>query len=952
MKLILLNSSRLQSIVFTLVLMALAQSVSGAATDWNGSNGSNWFDSSNWSNGVPTNSLDVNVGVVSSGNYPNIGSGTAVAKKIKVFGNGATLTINGGTLTSPGDLKIETAGEFIQTGGTVSIKGLNRIKGGGAYTQSAGLLKIGETASGDFKIDADGVFSSNGGTVEMYGTTKKIEQLGTCTFYNLSIAGNRNINQNSIINIRGDFTNTATLNGTSELNLFFIGNTASAEQVFTSGGVVNSTTNYTVSSGATLQMADASTVVEGASFTLSSGATLGIRSPSGITSSGTTGNIQTTTRTYNTGASYIYNGSANQAVGDGLPATVNNLTVANTGGSGDETVNLGTTANRTINGDLTITDGTFWIRNKTVDHSLPADGTLTIADGATLRINGGGAGFVDNFPANYSTVSLGCNSVVNYSGSDQIISPQSYGTALLQGSGTKRLSTGTTDVCIAFEVNSGITLQMEDANTIITGSGAFDLKSGATIGITSENGIASTGASGHIQTTTRTYSTGANYIYNGDVSQVVGSGLPATVASLTIDNTGDGSSFDNEVTLYKDLTATDITVSVGELFVTNSAVVEYSNSITNNANIEFEDDAALGNFGDIPGSGTITISRSFNRSGWQHVSFPVKSTTTKTLGDILKYGEAFNYATPKTPQTNIFYWDAATASWEIPDATTALNKPFNIFSFADGEGLELTVDNADFNNDAFSQPYIYFDNTTGGNITTPGNANPAFGTNGWATAVKDGWNLFANPFQAYLNSTDLNADLTSNGEIDNGVYVWDGYSDSYILNPTHINPHQAYFVHANAGGGTISITNAARDNTGAGAGYFKTKNEITLHVTSADGIDVKTTLVENREATNRYDASLDAHYLLAYSTDNATAFNSVSSDSMMCATNQVNRLTKEPIYFTFAHKQNNKRFTFSLESSNSLYVAILEDTYTSEFTDLLATDYTFSSTDAADAQRF
>ena len=388
-----------------------------------------------------------------------------------------------------------------------------------------------------------------------------------------------------------------------------------------------------------------------------------------------------------------------------------------------------------------------------------------------------------------------------------------------------------------------------------------------------------------------------------------------------------------------------------ELKVLNKLTVNSGGGINNSGKLIFDNDAIFDAAGAITGTGNVTLVRVFNRSGWQHVSFPVISSS-KTLGDVVKSGEAFNYTSPKTPQTNIFYWDATTSAWLVPTSTTLVNQPFNIYSFGSGESLELTIPNAEFNNVDFSQAYTYFANESGGNTSTPGNANPAFGTNGWADAVVEGWNLFANPYQAYLNTIALNTDLTNEANVDANVYVWDGYSESYKTNPDFINPHQAYFVHTNAGSGNFTIQNGLRDNAGTGAGYFKTKNEITLHVTSEDGINVKTTLVENSEATNRFDTRLDAHYLLAYSTNNATAFNSVSADSMMCSKNQVSRLAKEPIYFTFAHKQNNKSFTFSLEASSSLYVAVLEDTYTGEFTDLLATDYTFSSTDAADAQRF
>ena len=78
--------------------------------------------------------------------------------------------------------------------------------------------------------------------------------------------------------------------------------------------------------------------------------------------------------------------------------------------------------------------------------------------------------------------------------------------------------------------------------SIVSGSGQFFLNAGGTLGIGDTNGIASgTTASGNIQTTTsvsptRTFSSAANYIYNGIAAQVTGSGLPTTVASLTISN--------------------------------------------------------------------------------------------------------------------------------------------------------------------------------------------------------------------------------------------------------------------------------------------------------------------------------------------------------------------------------------------------------------------------------
>ena len=71
----------------------------------------------------------------------------------------------------------------------------------------------------------------------------------------------------------------------------------------------------------------------------------------------------------------------------------------------------------------------------------------------------------------------------------------------------------------------------------ITGPGSFVLQAGATLRICDPDGIAATGATGAIQLTgTRTYSTDANYVYNGTAAQTSGAGLPSQVRSLTVNN--------------------------------------------------------------------------------------------------------------------------------------------------------------------------------------------------------------------------------------------------------------------------------------------------------------------------------------------------------------------------------------------------------------------------------
>ena len=97
-------------------------------------------------------------------------------------------------------------------------------------------------------------------------------------------------------------------------------------------GSVKVTGTLTVQSGGTLDCGTNTVQSVGSrktTFDLQSGGTLKIGSSAGITASAASGNIQTCSRNYSTGANYEYNGTVAQVSGDGLPATTNNLTISN-----------------------------------------------------------------------------------------------------------------------------------------------------------------------------------------------------------------------------------------------------------------------------------------------------------------------------------------------------------------------------------------------------------------------------------------------------------------------------------------------------------------------------------------------------------------------------------------------------------------------------------------------
>ena len=95
-------------------------------------------------------------------------------------------------------------------------------------------------------------------------------------------------------------------------------------------------------------------------FTLNSGAELIISNSSGITSSGASGAIQVTgSRTFSNEANYTYRATSTQVTGNGLPSSVNNLTLDNSG--------LSLTNALTVNGVFTQISGSVSGSSLSVD---------------------------------------------------------------------------------------------------------------------------------------------------------------------------------------------------------------------------------------------------------------------------------------------------------------------------------------------------------------------------------------------------------------------------------------------------------------------------------------------------------------------------------------------------------------------------------------------------------
>ena len=240
---------------------------------------------------------------------------------------------------------LRIGGDFYMQGGLlyVSCKGAaDSILVTGNYIQTGGTFGL-----------TDG--TTEGGITPTYMTVNNFS-LSNGTFDMTSNVGNSSGNGVTALMINGNynqtggtFTETATTGANYGYGNVYYCKTGT--QTFErSAGTMSNNVNFTVNTGSILDMNTYSLAGAG-TFNLSSGGALILASPDGISSSGATGNVQVTgTRTFSTSANYTYDATSAQVTGSGLPASVNNLNIDNSG-------HVSLTNTTSVSGILTLTNG-------------------------------------------------------------------------------------------------------------------------------------------------------------------------------------------------------------------------------------------------------------------------------------------------------------------------------------------------------------------------------------------------------------------------------------------------------------------------------------------------------------------------------------------------------------------------------------------------------------------
>jgi hypothetical protein len=217
--------------------------------------------------------------------------------------------------------------------------------------------------------------------------------------------------------------------------------------------------------------------------------------------------------------------------------------------------------NTTVRGDFKLTAGTFQLNNAT-SNSLTILGNY-LQTGGVFNFNAGTSGTSNMYVAGNLTNSSVTSSILTTGNN----APN--GTIIFNGTGTQILTIPNSRAAewVKYVVNTGSSVQLASNLTLssadvatqplftgkltingtinlgsyqvtqaggVTGAAEVTLNSGATIITANTAGIDGSISSTNI---TRSFSTGANYVFNGTVSQITSAGMPTTVSNLTMSNT-------------------------------------------------------------------------------------------------------------------------------------------------------------------------------------------------------------------------------------------------------------------------------------------------------------------------------------------------------------------------------------------------------------------------------
>jgi hypothetical protein len=443
----------------------------------------------------------------------------------------------------------------------------------------------------------------------------------------------------------------------------------------------------------------------------------------------------------------------------------------------------------------------------------------------TLTINGGtvnySSGTLKSLAPNYNINNLVINFGIFNKTSTALLSVTNLtitgGTMALGGIANNTINTTTVNSSGIFNITSNLTLNVNSitinsggalnfttANSVINGT-TFTLSSGGSIRVSAVAGLTSD-ATSHIRTTTRNFSTGANYTFTQTGGGVFGDIFPTTVNNLNVSKTSAGTYIlNNNLIVNGDLTISNlasIQVNAGYILRVNGNVI---NNGTNNTNYPIRLRSTGVGAG---GQGYLNIQGTTSGTGVYRIERFVQGAGSPGAPS----GKG-NYVSPPISDGNsgvfsasglnrLFSYNENTNNWnaEINDDVTSINA---------GRGYAFRP-NA---------------NTTLNFIGTINNGTISFPI----PAVNNRWSLVGNPYPCTIDwGLDESHNWTQSG-MRSTIWVSVGNADNTVhsynriggvaSSPTitrYIAPGQAFWVLTSSTSASLSCNNSVKvDDTRA-----------------------------------------------------------------------------------------------------------------------------------------
>ena len=350
--------------------------------------------------------------------------------------------------------------------------------------------------------------------------------------------------------------------------------------------------------------------------------------------------------TLNASSTVVFNGNNYQTI----PAvTYGNLTYS----GGSEGIMAG---GCTISGTLNVSNGYLVLDNSNNNSYTYNVGSFTVTTAGYVDFgSGNGNGTTTmNLSGNLSQTGSGYlwtsgntpNGTINFTGTSQSVQEalgyyMSY--AVLNGSTVTFTSNFTFDgqdgiYAGVFTVNSGGTLNLGTyylQTTTDNNATSFTLSSGGNFVTANSAGLASGGASGSIRIANSTFSSGANYTYNGTAAQITGK-FTTTPTAGTVNNLTINNSSTTGVTLSQaESVAGVLTLTDGLLNTTSTNLITVNNggSTTGASNSSFVN-------GPITKIGNQAFTFPVGSSGTGYVPIGISAPSTTTDAFLAQYNRS------------------------------------------------------------------------------------------------------------------------------------------------------------------------------------------------------------------------------------------------------------------------------------------------------------------------